>query len=665
MSKTAESGSPASPWILNAWKDLALFVATPLLIIPLVVLLRGVLTVEDLSLYVLSFGAMGHHLPGMLRAYGDRELFARYRTRFIVAPLFLVAVCTFFAHRDLNGLFLMSLMWGTWHGMAQIYGFLRIYDAKAKSFAPLTARLDMAMCVAWFGLGIVQSPHRMGTMLNAYYKSGGPFIPASAIELLQSAAIVVTACVTAAFLANWIWQTWQGRQPSLAKLLLMTITFAFWWYAMIGIKNVIVGVAMFEIFHDVQYLAIVWVYNVKRVENASQVGAVTSFMFRRSWLLAGLYVGLVFAYGSINLFSETFDTENVKLTLFGMVTASGFLHFYYDGFIWKVREKSTREGLGLSGGQSQPSNQPLVPGWLAHGLKWSLFVVPAALLGSAQMRGVRPDLERQLAIVDALPNSSEAHNELGVALGRNGQHEDAIKHFQRALDLDPSHGRARCNLGNTMQDLGRFDEAVAHWQEALRIQPDLAEAHNNWGNALQALGRFDEAVAHWDLALQANPDYAAAHYNLGKALQDMGRFEEAIGHYEQAVRIEPQAAEAHNSWGNALQAIGRFDEAVEHYRQALQIRPEYAEAHYNYGNALQGIGSPGDAATQYREALRIEPDYAMAHNNLGLALAVQGRLQEAVEHFQHCLRLDPRNETARQNLNKAQQLLQQNNPTPP
>lgn len=48
---------------------------------------------QDIFLFVGAFGPMGHHLPGMIRAYGDRALFQRFRTRFIVAPLALLAVC--------------------------------------------------------------------------------------------------------------------------------------------------------------------------------------------------------------------------------------------------------------------------------------------------------------------------------------------------------------------------------------------------------------------------------------------------------------------------------------------------------------------------------------------------------------------------------------------
>src|SRR5260370_13037746 len=104
---TAQSLHAPSLWILTPWQDLVLFVGTPLFIIPAFFAARSRWRVEELSLFVASFGAIGHHLPGMLRAYGDRALFQRFRWRFSIAPMFLAATCLLFALPHLNGIVLL------------------------------------------------------------------------------------------------------------------------------------------------------------------------------------------------------------------------------------------------------------------------------------------------------------------------------------------------------------------------------------------------------------------------------------------------------------------------------------------------------------------------------------------------------------------------------
>src|SRR3954466_5803312 len=150
-------------WILSSWRDLVLYVGTPLLLIPAFAPAQAKWSPQDIYLFVAAFGAMGHHLPGMIRAYGDRALFERFRWRFIVAPIFLLAVCVgfYFSDSKANPVILIVFAWGVWHGMMQTYGFCRIYDAKMGSFATISRRLDFATCGVWFGAAVVLSSQRM------------------------------------------------------------------------------------------------------------------------------------------------------------------------------------------------------------------------------------------------------------------------------------------------------------------------------------------------------------------------------------------------------------------------------------------------------------------------------------------------------------------------
>ena len=117
------SAVPRKLWILNSWRDLIFYVGTPLLLIPAFALAQARWSPQDIYLFVAAFGAMGHHLPGMIRAYGDRALFDRFKWRFIFAPLFLLVTCVAFFWWDLRGILLIVFFLGVWHGLMQTYGF--------------------------------------------------------------------------------------------------------------------------------------------------------------------------------------------------------------------------------------------------------------------------------------------------------------------------------------------------------------------------------------------------------------------------------------------------------------------------------------------------------------------------------------------------------------
>ncbi len=143
----ASDTAKPSPWILNRWRDLLLFVGTPILLIPVFAAAQARCSAQDIFLFVGAFGAMGHHLPGMIRAYGDRALFQRFRTRFIIAPVALLAVCIWSSFYNIQAVQLVALAWGIWHGMMQTYGFCRIYDAKSGGKAA-AVRVRILRCVS-------------------------------------------------------------------------------------------------------------------------------------------------------------------------------------------------------------------------------------------------------------------------------------------------------------------------------------------------------------------------------------------------------------------------------------------------------------------------------------------------------------------------------------
>src|SRR5438046_2188406 len=217
-----------SLWVLSSWRDLILDVGTPLLLVPMFALAQTRWSAQDIYLFVAAFGATGHHLPGMIRAYGDRALFERFRWRFILAPIFLLAVCVAFTWWDLKGIILIIFFWGVWHGMMQTYGFCRIYDAKAGSFAALTRRLDFALCAIWFATAVLLSPQRLADTLDTYYASGGPFIQPWLLHGLQQVMVVAATAVTILFLANFIWMCVRGQRPNPVKLVLLGFSIAFW-----------------------------------------------------------------------------------------------------------------------------------------------------------------------------------------------------------------------------------------------------------------------------------------------------------------------------------------------------------------------------------------------------------------------------------------------------
>jgi len=83
-------------------------------------------------------------------------------------------------------------------------------------------------------------------------------------------------------------------------------------------------------------------------------------------------------------------------------------------------------------------------------------------------------LEAYRKAFDASPSADIANN-MGLALARSGQLEQAIPWFEKALSLEADYTLAHFNLGNVYGDLGQNEEACRQYDQVLRSWPEHAE----------------------------------------------------------------------------------------------------------------------------------------------------------------------------------------------
>jgi tetratricopeptide (TPR) repeat protein len=268
---------------------------------------------------------------------------------------------------------------------------------------------------------------------------------------------------------------------------------------------------------------------------------------------------LVLAYGSIALTTSGVSVEGVKHFLIGIVTASALLHFYYDGFIWKVRETQTRAMLGIDGTGvgTLPAPQGW-PQWVRHGLRWAVLVVPVAALCAAQLTGrAVPALERTAKVAEILPNDAQAQLNYAKALQDAGRVREAIDKYDLALGANPRLAEAEFLLGVAWSDLGELDEAIAHYERALTLSPNNAKAESNLAGLLVTKGLSKEARSHYEHSLSADPKLQIAHKELADLLCAAGEYDAAIAHYEAALRIQPDFVQAQENLSFARSLTGR------------------------------------------------------------------------------------------------------------
>jgi tetratricopeptide (TPR) repeat protein len=605
--------TPSNHWIFDPVVDLIFIVLTPVPIL----LAFGVAARRGWSDLLIAFVfslAMAHYFPGILRAYTDRELFRRFRIRLIVAPVFLITATTVLAYFDFKFMFLLVTLWGAWHWLMQVYGFARIYDARSGARTP--PLMDRLLCIIWFGMCMFVLSNVMPMYVTRFYESGGPAVPAAAIAWLSRIWIAGTITFTLFYLFLTIRNARKGIAPNPLKLVFIAITFGYLAYTVSRIHQPLMGYAMFESWHDIQYLAIVWLFNLNRARNNPAAGGVIRFFFRPRVPLLAAYILLCLLFGLLTHAWRLFDNGAAARIALALVMSTALLHYYLDGFIWKIRDEQTRQALGVASAPGFRAPLALVPGWTKQALLWSLFVVPAGLLFAMEASSSSTPLRIFENLVQTFPSSAQAHFELGRTLQQAGRLEDAIRHLARAVSLDPAMPDAHALLGGLLISKGDFADAKPHLEYLLNVQPTNAQARNNLGIIYDQQNDLINAKHEFELAVRADPAYALAHNNLGIVLAKLGLPAQARDHHESALRINPEFGDAHYQLGVVLAMQGDMEGAAEHLQQAVRINPQEYLAYNSLGAVLANQGKFLEAKAYFEQALRLNPGFTDAEQNL-------------------------------------------------
>jgi len=243
--------------------------------------------------------------------------------------------------------------------------------------------------------------------------------------------------------------------------------------------------------------------------------------------------------------------------------------------------------------------------------------------------------------VELKPDYADAFYNCGIALQKQGMVEDAILSYKRAIELKPDNAAAYHNLAILLCEHGRLEMSSVNYKRAIELDNHYFLAYNNFGDLLQKQGKLDDAVNSYKHAIYIKPDYCEAYFNLGVAYQRQLNYNDAVKCFKQAVTIKPDSAEYNYYLGNAFKNQGKFEDAINSYKNALKFKPEYAEVYLNLGVSYIKQGQPDESIECCYKAIEIKPDYAEAFYNLGIAFNDKGELDEAVKSYKRALQLKP------------------------
>ncbi len=200
---------------------------------------------------------------------------------------------------------------------------------------------------------------------------------------------------------------------------------------------------------------------------------------------------------------------------------------------------------------------------------------------------------------------AQSHLSLGIALARDDQHEEAMRQFERALQLDPGNRMAPLAIANEQAAKKDYAGALESYRRARALSPSSWAVPYAMGRYYYGQARYAEAVSQWRAAKKLTPDNVAVLTNLAAGLHMSGQDSEAAAEFQRALEIRPSAA-TYNNLGTQRYYMGEYDSAVKSFEKAVAMN---ANRYMYWGNLADAYrwstGAKAKSGGAYLRAIQL------------------------------------------------------------
>ncbi|MCP5464095.1 MAG: tetratricopeptide repeat protein [Deltaproteobacteria bacterium] len=214
----------------------------------------------------------------------------------------------------------------------------------------------------------------------------------------------------------------------------------------------------------------------------------------------------------------------------------------------------------------------------------SSLISEAKYLFKAQKYQKAEELFKQ--VVAQKKDFADVYNCLGLIAHEEGRYGEAMKHFKKALKINPRYTEAMLNLSILYNDLGDFQNAKKLVSKSRRdarstkaamdpfIRSKLANKHAEVADWYHGVGAYAEAIEEYQKALGLEAKYVDLHTKMAVCLREKGDLKKALDELKKAIRKNTNFPDAHVQLGVTYYALGKKAEARKTWKAAAKKFPK-------------------------------------------------------------------------------------------
>ncbi|KLI34521.1 tetratricopeptide repeat protein, partial [Brachyspira hyodysenteriae] len=242
--------------------------------------------------------------------------------------------------------------------------------------------------------------------------------------------------------------------------------------------------------------------------------------------------------------------------------------------------------------------------------------------------------------IELNPNNEMAYINRGFAKSDLKMYEESIDDYTKVIELNPNNEMAYINRGLAKSDLKMYEESIEDYDKAIELDPNNSEAYLNRGISKSNLKRYKEVIEDYNKVIELDPNNSEAYLNRGASKGYLKEYESSINDFNKAIELNPN--DEHIYFNRAISKFNleRYEESIEDYDKAIKLNLNYIDAYINRGISKLNLDEYKEAIEDFNKAIELDPDYAEAYFCRGYSKAILKKYKESIDDYNKVIEIN-------------------------
>lgn len=257
----------------------------------------------------------------------------------------------------------------------------------------------------------------------------------------------------------------------------------------------------------------------------------------------------------------------------------------------------------------------------------------------------KPEKKKEEENLPAEKKKALEEKNLGNAAYRKKSFDEALEHYNKAVELDPTEIIYLLNIAAVYFEQKEYEKCIGQCEKAIEIGREnradfklIAKAFTRIGHAYKRMENWKQAKVYYEKSMSEHrtpeiktllsdidkiikeeerkayidPVKAEEEKELGNQKYKDGDYPAAIKHYSEAIRRNPDDPKYYSNRAACYTKLAAFDLGLKDCEKVVELDPKFIKGWIRKGKILQAMQQQGKALTAYQKALELDPQNSEA-----------------------------------------------------